>query len=47
MGSAAAVKERRVFTDPKGFCGADFDQILVSIIFDVIVRTAFSVLWAM
>ena len=45
VGSTAPVKERRVFNDPKVFGGADFDQIPVSMIFDVIVRSAF--LWAM
>ena len=42
----APVEERRVLNDPKGLLGADFDQIPVSIILDVIVRTAFF-LWAM
>ena len=46
VGNTAPVKERRVLKDPKGFGGADFDQIPVSIIFDVVVRTAFLVLWA-
>ena len=46
-GSTAPVKERRVLTDSKGLLGDDFDHIPVSIIFDVIVRTAFFVLWAM
>ena len=32
VGSKAPVKERRVLNDPKGFLGADFDQIPVSII---------------
>ena len=47
MGITAPVKERRVLNDPKGLLGADFDRIPVSIIFGVIVRTAFFVLWAM
>ena len=47
VGSKAPVKERRVLNDPKGFLGADFDQIPVSIILDVIVRTSFFVSWAM
>ena len=47
VGSTAPVKERRVLNDLKGLWGADFDQIPVSIIFDVIVRTAFFVSWAM
>ena len=45
MGSTAPVKERREPNDPKGLLGADFHQIPVSIIFGVIVRTAFFVLW--
>ena len=47
VGSTAPVKDRRVLNDPKGFSGADFDKIPVSIMFDVIVRTAVFVLWAM
>ena len=46
VGSTAPVKERRVLNDLKGLWGADFDQIPVSIKFDVIGRTAF-LLWAM
>ena len=34
-------KSTEVLNDPKGISGADFDQIPVSIIFDVVVRTAF------
>ena len=41
------MKKLIVLNDPKGLRGADFDQIPVSIIFDVIVRTAFLGLWAM
>ena len=41
VGSTAPVKERRVLNDPKGLLGADFDQIPVSIIFDVIVHAIF------
>ena len=37
----APVEERRVLNDPKGLRGADFDQNPVSIIFDVVGRTAF------
>ena len=37
----APVEERRVLNDPKGLLAADFDQIPVLIILDVIVRTAF------
>ena len=40
-------RAQRVLNDPKGFWGSNFDQIPVSIIFDVAVRTAFFVLWAM
>ena len=40
------MKERRVLNETKGLLGVDFNQIPVSIIFDVMVRTAFSVLWA-
>ena len=40
-------KSAEVLNDPKGIWGGDFDQIPVSIILDVIVRTAFFVLWAM
>ena len=47
VGSTAPVKERRALNDPKGLLGADFDQIPVFIILDVIVRTAFFGLWAM
>ena len=47
VGSTARVREQRLLNDPKGFWGADFDQIPVSILFDVIVRIAFVVLWAM
>ena len=47
VGSTTPAKERRVLNDPKGFWGADFDKIPVSIILDVIVHTAFFVLWAM
>ena len=36
-----------MLNDPREIEGADFDQIPVSIIFDVIVHTAFFVLWAM
>ena len=46
VGSTAPVKKSRVLNDPRGWLGADFHQIPVSIIFDVIVRTAFFVLWA-
>ena len=38
--------ERRVLNYPTGLLRAEIDQIPVSIIFDVIVRTAFFVLWA-
>ena len=41
VGSTAPVKERGVLNKPKGLCGADFDQIPVSIIFDVIVHAIF------
>ena len=41
------MKSAEVLNDPKGIWGADFDQIPVSMIFDVIVRTTFFVLWAM
>lgn len=34
VGSTAVVKERRVFNDPKGLCGAGIEQTPVSIIFD-------------
>ena len=34
-GSTASVKEGRVLNGPTGSSGADFDQIPVSIIFDV------------
>ena len=47
VGSTAPVKEHRVLNDPKRLLGADFDQIPVLILFDVVVRTAFFVLWAM
>ena len=47
VGSTAPVKERRVLNDPKGVWGTDLDQIPVLLIFDVIVRTAFFVLWTM
>ena len=47
VGSTAPVKKLIVLNDPKGLRGADFDQIPVSIIFDVIDRTAFFVLRAM
>ena len=47
MGSTAPVKERRVLNDPKRVRRANFDHIPVSIIFDVIIRTALFVLWAM
>ena len=47
VGSTAPVQERRVLNDPKGSLEADFDQIPVFIIFDVTVRTAIFVLWAM
>ena len=47
VGSTAPVKERRALNDPKGLLGADFDQIPVFIILDVIVRTTFFGLWAM
>ena len=40
-------KSAGVLNDPREIEGADFDQIPVSIIFDVIVHTAFFVLWAM
>ena len=39
--STTAVKEGRLLNDPKRLLGADFDQIPVSIIFDVMVRTTF------
>ena len=41
VGSTAPLKGRRVLNDPKGLLAADFDQIPVLIILDVIVRTAF------
>ena len=41
------MKERRVLNDPKGLLEADFGQIPVVILLDVMVRTAFFVLWAM
>ena len=47
VGSAPLVKERGVFNDPQGFWGADYDEIPASTTFDVTVRTALSVLWAM
>ena len=47
VGCTAPVKERRVLNGPKGLLGADFDQMPVAIILDVIVRTPFFVLWAM
>ena len=48
VGSTAVVKEHRVMNDPKVILrGCFFDQIRVSIIFDVTVRTAFFVSWAM
>ena len=46
VGSTAPVNERRVRYDPKGLLGAAFHQIPVSIIFDVVVRTALFALWA-
>ena len=36
VGSTAPVKERGVLNDPRDLCEAGFDQIPVSIIFDVI-----------
>ena len=44
MGSTAPVKERRVVNDPKGLLGADFHQIPVLIMLDVIIRIA-SFVW--
>ena len=40
-------KSAEVLNDPKGIWGAHFDQIRVSIMFDVMVHTLFFVLWAM
>ena len=46
-GASRQRKRAEVLNDPKGIWGADFDQISVSKIFDVIVRTTYLVLWAM
>ena len=47
MGSTPPTKERKGVKRPKGNLRSQFDQIPVSIIFDVIVRPTFFVLWAM
>ena len=41
LGSTAPLKGRRMLNDAKGLLGADFDQVVVSVMFDVIVRTVF------
>ena len=46
VGSTAPVKEYRVLNDPEELLVADFDQIPF-LLFDVIVRTALFLAWAM
>ena len=41
MGNTAPVKERRVLNDPKVLLGADFNQIPVSVMFDVILGSPY------
>ena len=41
MGNTSPVKERRVLNDPKVLLGADFNQIPVSVMFDVILGSPY------